>query len=135
MSTANPSDERAESTIEDCKAVGSGKFMHVQVNATDRNAVFTAVKEAADFMGGLTGVVASQGAFTPCMMDDMSHDIVQHELLEIALYGSMYLVQAAHPYLKENGGGSIILFGAAAMIDGNASYGAYNITKGAMVGM
>ena len=133
-STAAPTADRAVKVIEECKAAGNGKFKHIQCNASSRENVFTAMKEAAEFMGGITGVIASQGTFTPCPMIDMTHEAVMEEM-NIALFGSMYAAQAAYPYLKENNGGSIILFGAAAMIDGNDMYGSYNITKGAITGL
>lgn len=133
MSRALPTDERAAKTIEACEKLGNGAFKHIKCDASIKDDVDRAMKEAISFLGGIDALVLSQATDHIIASDVISTEDIQKDL-DSALFGTMYACQAAFPYMKGNGG-SIITFGANAMSVGLPNYAAYNAGKGAIVGI
>lgn len=132
LSRALPTDQRAVDTMKSLHALGNGKYRHITCDVTDRDSVFRCVQEAADFLGGIDGLSLGQGTDHIMPSNQLTREAMQADL-NTAYFGSMYACQAAFPYLKERGG-SILLYGAAAMSEGNLHYAAYSASKGAIVG-
>jgi NAD(P)-dependent dehydrogenase (short-subunit alcohol dehydrogenase family) len=49
--------------------------------------------------------------------------------------GTLYMMQACHPVMKERGGGSIVNMGSSTAITGDPKFGAYVMTKEAIRGL
>ncbi|MGA5692662.1 SDR family NAD(P)-dependent oxidoreductase [Cytobacillus pseudoceanisediminis] len=97
------SDDWAVRVIEECKKVGSGSFKHIQLDVSDRDAVFKAFEEAVDFMGGLDATVSSHAIDA----HTSSEAVEEEELLKVMsvnTLGTIYVDQATFQYMEETGG-------------------------------
>ncbi|GAS83158.1 SDR family NAD(P)-dependent oxidoreductase [Paenibacillus amylolyticus] len=132
MSRARPTDERAVKVIEECKKVGSGSYKHIQVDVSDKKAVFNAFEEAVDFMGGSLDATVSSHAIDA---HTSSEEVDEEELLNVIAvntFGTIWVDQASFKYMKENGG-SIINYASVAGVTGIEGMPAYTVSKGGIV--
>jgi len=94
----------------------------------------TAVREVEEAWGGLDAFVSNAGVWfpTPAEAPDLR---LLDEVLETNLRGVILWNAAVIPALKRSGGGSIVLISSTAGQRGEAGYGAYAATKGAIIAL
>lgn len=92
------------------------------------------VRMAIDAFGRLDILVNNAQALHPNVMLENLDDEILGLTIESGLYGTLYHMQAALPYLKENGG-SIINLGSREGISGGVGFGAYSATKEGIRGL
>lgn len=93
-----------------------------------------AVREVEDAWGGLDAFVGNAGVWlpTPAEAPDLRR---LDEVLETNLRGVILWNAAVIPALRRSGGGSIVLVSSTAGQRGEAGYGAYAATKGAIISL
>jgi len=85
-----------------------GRAKALQVDVSDRDAVEGAVKEAAEILGGLDGVVTAAGIDRCGKLGDVPAEDWE-KVISVNLLGTVSVVRAALPYLKESRGRAITI--------------------------
>jgi len=80
----------------------------LQVDVSDRGAVERAVREAAEILGGLDGVVTAAGIDRCGKLEDVAAEEWE-SVIGVNLLGTVSVVRAALPYLKETHGRAITI--------------------------
>ena len=80
----------------------------LQVDVSDRDAVEKAVHEVAESLGGIDGVVTAAGLDRRGRLGDIPADAWE-EVISVNLLGTVSVVRAALPYLKESHGRAITI--------------------------
>jgi NAD(P)-dependent dehydrogenase (short-subunit alcohol dehydrogenase family) len=101
-------------------------------DAASRDDTFALVAAAVDAFGAVDGVVANaQTSPAPTGVERITSDD-----LDVAFgagaKGTLWLMQAAFPIMREQGRGRIVTLGSNAALDGVPSYGAYSAAKEAI---
>jgi len=78
------------------------------VDVSNRDAVERAVNEAAESLGGIDGVVTAAGIDTRGKLEDVPADEWE-QVIGVNLLGTVSVVRAALPYLKESRGRAITI--------------------------
>ncbi|AFV03257.1 3-oxoacyl-[acyl-carrier protein] reductase [Dehalobacter sp. UNSWDHB] len=130
VSRALPTDERAVKVIETCRSLGAGSFKHIQLDVSDRDAVFQVFDEAVAFLGGLDCLVSSAAFESGCYSDAVNAAKLR-QVFDVNVNGTIFANQAAFKHMRTKGG-SIINLGSFAGINGVEGETAYSVSKGAV---
>ena len=104
ISRADPTDERAVKAVEEIRSYDKGLVKHIKCDASKREEVDAAIKEAADFFGGrIDGLSLGQAVDHHGFVYEIDNDLYQQDL-DVAFFGTINAVRAAFPYMKDNGG-------------------------------
>lgn len=103
----------------------------ISCDVTDSAACRKAAAEAAA-LGDIRAVVASAGMYTEGLLENTTDEDIETSF-RVNVYGTMYLVRAAVPYMKSRGG-SIVAVASDAAIQGNVQCSVYGAAKGAVLG-
>ncbi len=93
-----------------------------------------AVRGLEEAWGGLDAFVGNAGVWLPTPAESPDEKLLD-EVLETNLRGIFLWNAAVIPAFKRSGGGSLILLSSTAGQRGEAGYGAYAATKGAMISL
>lgn len=109
----------------------SGKATYINVDVADKASVVAAFSAAVEELGGLDALahpaaIHRAGSATDVSVSDW--DL----MLAVNVRGTMLTNQAAFPYLKAAGGGSIINFGSISGQRAEPTASAYSTSKGAV---
>lgn len=123
------SDNAAKAVAEEIGAVAIG------CDVSDPTSVSAAVARAAEAMGGLDGVVNAAGILSETGIADTPHDVFARTL-SVNLTGTFLVIQAASPFIKAAGKGTIvnIASGVGLMPTGPGSV-AYVASKAGVIGL
>jgi NAD(P)-dependent dehydrogenase (short-subunit alcohol dehydrogenase family) len=129
--------DRAADTVNevarDLRSAGA-RVAVVEGSVADRATADRAVAAAVDDFGRLDAVVNCAQGYTPhAAMDTIPVDDFRHEL-DTGFFGTVHLMQAAFPALRERGG-SIVNFGSVVALEGSAKRATYAAAKEAIRGM
>jgi NAD(P)-dependent dehydrogenase (short-subunit alcohol dehydrogenase family) len=104
------------------------------LDVTDRPAVFAAVAEASERLGGLDVVVnnAGYGLFGP--VEEVTEEQARAQL-ETNLFGALWVTQAALPIMREQGRGHILQESSIGGIAAFPMLGLYHASKWALEGL
>jgi NAD(P)-dependent dehydrogenase (short-subunit alcohol dehydrogenase family) len=105
----------------------------IQLDVTDRDADFVAVKQAADHFGKLDVVVNNAGFGHFGMIEELSEDDIRGQM-ETNLFGALWVTQAALPIMRAQGSGHIIQVSSIGGISAFPNIGAYHASKWALEG-
>jgi NAD(P)-dependent dehydrogenase (short-subunit alcohol dehydrogenase family) len=105
----------------------------IQLDVTDREADFSAVKTAADHFGKLDVVVNNAGYGHFGMIEELTEDEARSQM-ETNLFGALWVTQAALPIMREQGSGHIIQVSSIGGISAFPTVGAYHASKWALEG-
>lgn len=111
--------------------MGPGSAAYLNVDVSDQASVEAAFAKAAEQLGGLDGLAhpaAIQRASDAATISVEDWDM----MFAVNVRGTMLTNQAAHPYLKAAGGGSIINFGSISGQRPEAGASSYSASKGAV---
>ena len=75
-------------------------FLPIQLDVTDRDADFAAVREAADHFGQLDVVINNAGYGHFGMIEELSEDDIRAQM-ETNFFGALWITQAALPIMRE----------------------------------
>jgi NAD(P)-dependent dehydrogenase (short-subunit alcohol dehydrogenase family) len=108
-------------------------FLPLQLDVTDRDGDFAAVRQAAEHFGRLDVVVNNAGYGHFGMIEELTEAEVRAQL-ETNVFGALWVTQAALPYLREQGSGHILQISSIGGITAFPGIGAYHASKWALEG-
>jgi NAD(P)-dependent dehydrogenase (short-subunit alcohol dehydrogenase family) len=124
---------RDTSTMDDLVQKYGDALLPIQLDVTDREADFAAVKQAHDHFGRLDVVVNNAGYGQFGFVEELSEADFRDQM-ETNVFGAMWVTQAALPYLREQGSGHILQVSSIGGITAFAGIGAYHASKWALEG-
>jgi len=101
-------------------------------DAADRDANFQLVLAGVDAFGTVDGVVANAVTSTPPVGVAELRDRDLDVPFAAGVKGTLWLMQAAFPVMRDQGRGRIVTFGSNAALEGVATYAAYSAAKEAI---
>jgi NAD(P)-dependent dehydrogenase (short-subunit alcohol dehydrogenase family) len=122
------------SSLDDLAAKYGDAILPVQLDVTDRDAGFSAVRRAYEHFGRLDVVVNNAGYGQFGMVEEISEQEMRAQL-ETNVLGALWITQAALPYLREQGSGHIIQVSSIGGISAFMNTGAYHASKWALEGL
>ena len=124
---------RDTSTLDDLVEKYGDAILPIQLDVTDRDADFAAVKQAHEKLGRLDVVVNNAGYGQFGFIEELS-EAEARDQFETNVFGALWITQAALPYLRAQGGGHIIQVSSIGGISAFGNIGIYNASKWALEG-
>ncbi|MEV4219563.1 SDR family NAD(P)-dependent oxidoreductase [Nonomuraea sp. NPDC049725] len=104
------------------------------LDVTDRAAVFESVRRAQERFGRLDVIVNNAGYAQIGAVEELTERELRDQM-ETNLFGAVWVVQAALPYLREQRSGHIVQLSSAAGLIAMPLGGAYHASKWALEGL
>jgi NAD(P)-dependent dehydrogenase (short-subunit alcohol dehydrogenase family) len=124
--------EAAGRVAAEIKDTGSQVFT-VQADASEEEAMKTAMQKAVERLGPLHGLVISAGVFEGLPIEEMTVAFWDR-IMAVNLRSTFLAVRSAVPYFRAQGqGGSIVIYTSTAGQRGSSVYSAYATSKGAQI--
>jgi NAD(P)-dependent dehydrogenase (short-subunit alcohol dehydrogenase family) len=124
---------RDTSTMQDLVAEHGSAFLPLQLDVTDRAAVFARLAEAHAHFGRLDVIVNNAGYGQFGLIEEISEQEIRDQL-ETNVLGALWVTQAALPFLREQRSGHILQVSSIGGISAFADTGAYHASKWALEG-
>jgi NAD(P)-dependent dehydrogenase (short-subunit alcohol dehydrogenase family) len=124
---------RDTSSLKDLVSEHGDAVLPVELDVTDRGAVFDAVRNVHEHFGRLDVVVNNAGYGVSGAIEELSEEQARRQL-EVNLFGALWVTQAALPILREQRSGWIV---QVSSIGGLAAFpltGIYHASKWALEG-
>jgi NAD(P)-dependent dehydrogenase (short-subunit alcohol dehydrogenase family) len=125
---------RDTSSMDDLVERFGDRVLALELDTTDRDADFAAVKQAHDHFGRLDVVVNNAGYGQFGMVEELSESDLRYQM-EVNLFGLVWITQAALPLLRAQGSGHIIQVTSIGGISAFPGIGAYHASKWAVEGI
>jgi NAD(P)-dependent dehydrogenase (short-subunit alcohol dehydrogenase family) len=125
---------RDTSSLDGLAAEHGGAILPIELDVTDRDAAFAAVRHAHDHFGRLDTVVNNAGYGVSGAIEELSEEQARRQI-EVNLFGALWVTQAALPILREQRSGWIV---QVSSIGGLAAFpltGIYHASKWALEGL
>jgi NAD(P)-dependent dehydrogenase (short-subunit alcohol dehydrogenase family) len=122
---------RNAASLDDLVAGYGEAVLALKLDVTDKAAVFDGVKRAAEHFGRLDVIVNNAGYAQVGAVEELAEQELRDQL-ETNLFGAVWVIQAALPYLREQRGGHIIQLSSAAGLMAMPLSGAYSASKWAL---
>jgi len=106
----------------------------IQADLRSALAANTIVTQAAEHFGGIDVLVNNAGIMSECNISEIQVE-EWDRMIAINLRAPLFLAQAALPYMRQRGGGSIINLGSIEGIAANPSHATYCASKAGIHGM
>jgi NAD(P)-dependent dehydrogenase (short-subunit alcohol dehydrogenase family) len=120
-------------TLNDLADTYGDAVLPLQLDVTDREAVFDRVREAHDHLGRLDVVINNAGYGHFGMIEELTEQEVRAQV-ETNLFGPLWVTQAALPYLRAQRSGHIIQVSSIGGITAFGGIGAYHASKWGLEG-
>jgi NAD(P)-dependent dehydrogenase (short-subunit alcohol dehydrogenase family) len=124
---------RNTATLADLVDKYGDAILPIQLDVTDRDADFAAVKQAHDRFGRLDVVVNNAGYGQFGFIEEVSEQDARDQF-ETNVFGALWITQAALPFLREQGSGHIIQVSSIGGITAFPNVGIYHASKWALEG-
>jgi NAD(P)-dependent dehydrogenase (short-subunit alcohol dehydrogenase family) len=124
---------RDTSTLDDLTEKYGDALLPIQLDVTDRDADFAAVKQAHDHFGRLDIVVNNAGYGHFGFIEELSEKEARDQI-ETNVFGALWITQAALPYLRAQRSGHIIQVSSIGGITAFQNVGVYHASKWALEG-
>jgi NAD(P)-dependent dehydrogenase (short-subunit alcohol dehydrogenase family) len=125
---------RDPAAIDDLVAEFGDSLLPLQLDATDREACFAAVRRAHERFGRLDVVVNNAGYALIGMVEEVSEQQVRDQI-ETNTLGALWITQAALPLLRAQGSGHIVQVSSAGGVFAIPGMGIYSFSKWALEGL
>lgn len=125
---------RSTASLDDLVERFGENILPLQLDVTDRDAAFDAVKQAHDHFGRLDVVVNNAGFGHFGMLEEATEAEARAQL-ETNVFGALWVTQAALPILRGQGSGHIIQVSSIGGISAFPNLGLYHASKWALEGM
>jgi NAD(P)-dependent dehydrogenase (short-subunit alcohol dehydrogenase family) len=125
---------RTRADIDDLVEKFGDNVLPLQLDVTDRPAVFDAVKQAADHFGQLDVVVNNAGYGLFGAVEEISEQQLRDQL-EVNLFGVFHVTQAVLPVLRRQGSGHIVQISTIGGVAAFPTLGGYHASKWALEGI
>jgi NAD(P)-dependent dehydrogenase (short-subunit alcohol dehydrogenase family) len=121
---------RVERTVTELVESGASAF-GVTADVREKESIDDMVAATVGRFGRVDALINNAHTFTPkAALADVTVDDLDTNLATVR--GTLWAMQAVHPYMRDAGWGRIVNFASAAGITGMADYGAYNASKEAI---
>jgi NAD(P)-dependent dehydrogenase (short-subunit alcohol dehydrogenase family) len=128
---ASARDPRA---LDDLVAAHGDALLPLRLDVTDRNAVFEAVRRAADRFGRLDVVVNNAGYGHFGAVEELTEAEIRAQM-ETNFFGALWVMQAALPIMREQGSGHLLNVTSEGGVRAYPGIGAYHASKWAVEGL
>jgi NAD(P)-dependent dehydrogenase (short-subunit alcohol dehydrogenase family) len=125
---------RDSSTLDDLAESYGERLLPLQLDVTDRDADFAAVRQAHERFGRLDVVVNNAGYGHFGLVEELSEADVRAQL-ETNFFGALWVTQAALPILRAQRSGHIVQVSSIGGISAFPMVGAYHASKWALEGL
>ncbi|MEV6867993.1 SDR family NAD(P)-dependent oxidoreductase [Streptosporangium subroseum] len=122
---------RNAGSLDELVAAYDDAVLPLEMDVTDKAAVFESVKRAKEHFGRLDVIVNNAGYAQLGAIEELTEQHLRDQL-ETNLYGAVWVIQAALPYLREQGAGRIVQLSSAAGLIAMPLGGAYHVSKWAL---
>ncbi len=109
-------------------------LLPMELDVTDRPAVFEAVRRAHEHFGRIDIVVNNAGYGQFGMVEELSEQEARDQI-ETNLFGALWVTQAALPFLREQGSGHFLQVSSIGGISAFPGIGMYHASKWALEGI
>ncbi|HET6736459.1 SDR family oxidoreductase [Mycobacterium sp.] len=120
-------------TLSDLTEKFGDALLPIQLDVTDRDADFAAVRQAHDHFGRLDVVVNNAGYGHFGFIEELTEQEARDQI-ETNVFGALWVTQAALPYLREQRNGHIIQVSSIGGITAFQNVGIYHASKWALEG-
>ncbi|HVW19318.1 MAG TPA: SDR family oxidoreductase [Solirubrobacteraceae bacterium] len=120
-------------TLDDLVAEHGEALLPIELDVTDREAAFAAVRGAHERFGALDVVVNNAGYGHFGMIEEIAEAEARAQI-ETNLLGTLWVTQAALPILREQGSGHIVQVSSIGGISAFPGVGIYHASKWALEG-
>nr|WP_055505354.1 SDR family NAD(P)-dependent oxidoreductase [Nonomuraea pusilla] len=117
--------------LEDLVTAYGDAVLPLALDVTEKAAVFEGVKRAKEHFGRLDVIVNNAGYAQIGAIEELTERQLRDQL-ETNLFGAVWVIQAALPYLREQGAGHVIQLSSAAGLIAMPLGGAYQASKWAL---
>jgi NAD(P)-dependent dehydrogenase (short-subunit alcohol dehydrogenase family) len=124
---------RKTNALDDLKAKHGDRLWVAQLDVTDVQAVHRVVRRAFDEMGRIDVVVNNAGYALCGAAEEVSHEQIRHQI-DTNLIGSIEVIRAALPQLREQGGGRVLQVSSEGGQTTYPNFSLYHTTKWAIEG-
>ena len=124
---------RDTATLDDLAGKYGDALLPIQLDVTDRDADFAAVKQAHDHFGRLDIVVNNAGYGQFGFIEELSEAEARAQI-ETNVFGALWVTQAALPFLRAQRSGHIIQVSSIGGITAFQNVGIYHASKWALEG-
>ncbi|APT95569.1 short-chain dehydrogenase [Corynebacterium stationis] len=110
------------------------KVKHLSADLRDADSLQKVIDDAVGYFGRIDILVNNAGI----MFESSVSEITSEKwdlMMDVNLKAPLFLTQAALPYLRKSGGGSIVNIGSIEGIGANPEHAAYSASKGGIHGM
>jgi NAD(P)-dependent dehydrogenase (short-subunit alcohol dehydrogenase family) len=125
---------RNTSSLDDLVERFGDAVLPLNLEVTDRDAVFDTVAQAHKRFGRLDVIVNNAGYGQFGMVEELS-EAEARDQIETNLFGALWVTQAALPYLREQGSGHILQVSSIGGISAFPNIGMYHASKWALEGI
>jgi NAD(P)-dependent dehydrogenase (short-subunit alcohol dehydrogenase family) len=125
---------RDTAILDELVAAYGEAVLPVSLDVTDRAAAFFGVRQAAGHFGRLDVIVNNAGYAQVDAVEELTERELRDQM-ETNLFGAVWVVQAALPYLREQGHGHIVQLSSAAGLIAMPLGGAYHASRWALEGL
>ena len=125
--------DAAEALVDDLQRKGR-EVLAIQADQRSREDAAATVATVTEAWGGLDGFVGNAGVWLPTPVEIQDESNLQ-EVLETNVTGIFRWNAEVVPALRRAGGGAIVLVASTAGQRGEAGYGAYAASKGAIISL
>ncbi|MGW2151862.1 SDR family NAD(P)-dependent oxidoreductase [Nonomuraea bangladeshensis] len=122
---------RTAASLDDLVAAHGEAVLALEMDVTDEAAVRESVKRAREHFGRLDVIVNNAGYAQVGAVEELTGQQLRDQL-ETNLFGALWVIQAALPYLREQGSGHIIQLSSAAGLIAMPLSGAYSASRWAI---
>ncbi|GAA1720501.1 SDR family NAD(P)-dependent oxidoreductase [Nonomuraea bangladeshensis] len=122
---------RTAASLDDLVAAHGEAVLALEMDVTDEAAVRESVKRAREHFGRLDVIVNNAGYAQVGAVEELTGQQLRDQL-ETNLFGALWVIQAALPYLREQGSGHIIQLSSAAGLIAMPLSGAYSASRWAL---
>ena len=121
------------STLDDLVSKFGDALLPLQLDVTDHDADFAAVKQAHEHFGRLDVVVNNAGYGQFGFIEELSEQEARDQI-ETNVFGALWITQAALPYLRAQRSGHIIQVSSIGGVTAFPNVGIYHASKWALEG-
>ncbi|MEO3805386.1 SDR family NAD(P)-dependent oxidoreductase [Nonomuraea sp. B1E8] len=125
---------RIRASLDDLVTAYGDALLPLELDVTDKPAVFDSVKQAKEHFGRLDVIVNNAGFTQVGAVEELSEQELRDQM-ETNLFGAVWVIQAALPHLREQRSGHIIQLSSVAGIVAMPLVGAYHASKWALEGL
>ncbi|TDW17482.1 SDR family NAD(P)-dependent oxidoreductase [Kribbella kalugense] len=122
---------RSTESLEDLVVAYGNAVLPLELDVADKAAVFETVNRAQEYFGRLDVIVNNAGYALIGAVEELSEQQLRDQL-ETNLFGAVWVIQAALPHLREQGGGHIIQLSSAAGVVAMPLGAGYHVSKWAL---